>query len=263
MQCRDAEFYLRLRRQANDELGSDVTADLDRHLAGCSECSLASRSIQSFDCAVASAMKAVAIPAGLRDKLLTQALAHRGTVLRRKVYQLAALAASLFLVMGLVFGFFSASRPRLDVGAMAWDQSEQFQNPDVAIRNWLSAEHLPTDLPLPFNTALFVAHGYERVQGKEVPVIVFGNPPGSTGNEFAKLYFFRTNGEFRIDPEKLHDFEASNTSAKVLRDQPHAPGVVFVIIHTGRDLTPFLRSEPRAVGLARPVSSWLARSTRV
>ena len=165
MQCRDVEFYLRLRRQANDELGSDVVADLDRHLAGCPECACVSNSIRSFDCAVASAMKAVAIPAGLRDKLLTQALAHRGTVLRRKVYQLAALAASLFLVMGLAFGLFSASRPKLDPGELAYNHEAQFQNPDLAIQKWLAAEHFPAELPLPFNTDLLTSLGYERVQG--------------------------------------------------------------------------------------------------
>ena len=110
MQCRDAQFYLRLRRHAGDELGVDVTVDLDRHLAGCPACATDARGAEAFDRAVAVAVRAVPVPAGLRDKLLTQASVHHGTAIRRKVYRVAALAASLFFGVGLAFGVFSVSR---------------------------------------------------------------------------------------------------------------------------------------------------------
>src|SRR5207244_1845131 len=113
MQCRDAQFYLRLRRHAGDELGAEVTADLDRHLAGCPACGADARVAASFDAAVTSAMRAVAVPAGLREKLLTQVAAYRGGVIRRRMYRVAAAAASVFLALGLAFGLF-ASRPKLD-----------------------------------------------------------------------------------------------------------------------------------------------------
>ncbi len=38
MECRDAQFQLRLRRPGPDDLGPEVTAALDRHLAGCPHC---------------------------------------------------------------------------------------------------------------------------------------------------------------------------------------------------------------------------------
>jgi len=243
MQCRDAHFFLRLRRQANDELGQDVVADLDRHLAGCSDCALDSQSVQSFDTAVATAMKAVKIPSGLRDKLLSQALAHRGTVIRRKAYQLAALAASLFLVVGVSFGLFSASRPKLDMDAMVNNADEQIQDPDKAIEHFLTTQHFPAELPLPFNSELLTFLGYERIQGKNVPVIIFGGPVSRGG--FAKVYLFRKDGDFKID-QHARDAQASNTQAQVIYGQGKAANVVYVIVSSERDLQPFMQSRKPA-----------------
>ncbi len=239
MQCRDAHFFLRLRRHANDELGADVNADLDRHLAGCAECALDFRSAHSFDSAVAAAMKSVAIPAGLRDKLLSQVLAYRGTVVRRKVYQLAALAASLFLVVGVAYGVFSASRPKLDTDLLVLQADELIQQPDEAIRHWLASQHLPTELPLPFNTDMLLSRSFEPIQGKNVPVILFG---GRSEREFAKIYIFQKNGDFKIDPQISRDAQASNTRAMVLFGQGQASGVVYVIVHTGPVIQPFLKT---------------------
>ena len=59
MHCNDAQFYLRLRRHAGDELGVDVTADLDRHLAGCPACAADAGRALVFDRAIASALRAV------------------------------------------------------------------------------------------------------------------------------------------------------------------------------------------------------------
>lgn len=236
MQCRDAQFYLRLRRHAHDELGADVAADLDRHIVGCTACALDSQAALAFDRSLAAAMKAVAVPADLRDKLHTQFLAYRGTVLRRKAYRLTALAASLFLVIGLGFGVFSASRPKLDTDALVMNADEQIQNPEGAIKRWLIAQHFPAQLPMQFNADLLVSLGSERIQGQDVPVMIFG---GSVEHGFAKVYLFRKNGEFDLDTQNLRDAQASNTRA-IVKSQPQAPGVVYVIVYTTHDLQPFL-----------------------
>lgn len=238
MQCRDAQFYLRLRRHAGDELGAEVTADLDRHLAGCPACAADARTSAAFDRAVTSAMLAVPIPPNLREKLLTQAAAHRGGVIRRKVYRYAAIAASLFLTAGLAFGLF-ASRPKLDTQELVRLAEEQFQTPDESLRLWLTEQGVAPELPLPFNTDLLMFKGYERVQGRDVPVIVFRHPsePG-----FAKVYILRPNAA--LNPKDAQDATMSVTAARVMKQQ----GVTYVIVYAPAGpnedmmLRPFLRS---------------------
>ena len=247
MHCRDAQFYLRLRRQAGDELGTEVTADLDRHLAGCAGCAADAGRAASFDRAVASALRSVPVPAGLRDRLLAQSSTYHGAVIRRKVYRVAALAASLFFGVGLAFGVFSASRPKIDTTALAMLHDEQMQDREGRLlAQWLAAQKFPTELPLPFDPTLVVSKGTEKVQGADVPVVVFGHP---TERGFAKVYLFRTNGSTKLDA--LQNAQASHTAALVIDDQQQFRGVKYVILHTGRDLTPFLLARGGGVAQAR------------
>ncbi len=248
MQCRDAQFYLRLRRHAGDELSADVVADLDRHIAGCPACSVDARAAESFDRAVANAMRAVTVPPGLRDKLLTQASTYHGGVIRRKVYRVAALAACVLFTLGLGFGFFSASRPKIDTNAMVMNADELIQDPDIALKRWLTAQKFPDRLPEPFDTDLLISLGTERVQGKDVPVAVFRHP---TERGFAKVYLFRTDGTY--DLRELQQAQGSHTNV-VIENPLQSRGVTYVILHTFHPpakpndplLKPFLRPSPAA-----------------
>ncbi|MCE9565037.1 MAG: DUF3379 domain-containing protein [Planctomycetes bacterium] len=242
MQCRDAQFYLRLRRPTGDELGADVTADLDRHLAGCPICAPEARVADSFDRSVATAMRSVPVPASLRDKLLAQASTHQGTVIRGKIYRVAALAASLLVFAGIGFGVFTASRPKIDPDQWAMDTDEDVQNPDAALSKWLTKQKLPAQLPLPFNTDLLMMKGTDNIQGVDVPVVVFRHP---TEFGFAKVYIFRADGSVNLT--KLRDTNASHTAVTVIESPQHR-GVKYVILHTfhpvhdgENPLKPFLR----------------------
>jgi anti-sigma factor RsiW len=235
MECRDAQFHLMLRRSANDELGLEAAADLDRHLAGCPACAREARAALAFDRAVAAAMTAVPVPAMLHDRLLTEALAARGSYLRRKVCRTAALAASVLLAVGIVCGAFAAGRPKFDPDEFVQQQEEQFQDPGPAIARFLTEQHLPPELPWALNPDLLVSLGSERVQGREVPVLVFMSP---VDRGYAKVYVFRSGGGFKLDLPGLRDAHASNVRASVTE----IGGVVYVAVYTGHDLRPFLRA---------------------
>ncbi len=247
MQCRDAQFYLRLRRHTADELGADVAGDLDRHLTGCPGCAADARAAETFDRAVAVAVRSVPVPAGLREKLLTQASVHHGAVIRRQAYRVAALAGCLFLAVGLGFGVFSAGRPKLDTATLVLESDDQIRDPDAALRRWLTAQKFPAELPVPrdetdpFDTDLLMSLSVERLQGKDAPVVVFRHP---AGRGFAKVYLFHTPGEF--DLKSVQDAQGSQTLARVINDQTRYRGVVYVIVSTGPSLKPFLR--PQAAG---------------
>jgi hypothetical protein len=246
MHCRDAQFYLRLRRQAGDELGGDIAADLNRHLAGCPACGADAASAASFDRAVAGALRAVPVPPGLRDKLLAQASAQHGAVIRHKLYRVTALAASVFLAVGLAFGLFSG-RPKLDAEALVIANDELSQQPDQVLARWLAGLKVPPELPKPFDPELLVFLGSEPIQGKDVPVAVFRHR--TDPREVAKVYILRSNGPFDI--RDLRPAGISNTVAEVIDESPRHPGVKYLIVykHTPDGLKPFLNE--RLGGIAQ------------
>lgn len=237
MECRDAQFYLRFRRLDPDELGQDLTGTLDRHLAACPHCAADSKSAIAFDTALASAMQAVTIPAGLRERLIANVSAQRGAILRRKAYRYAAVAASLLLAVGIGIGAFTASRPQLDTASLAMqgDALIDHRTAEAAVRNWLATERLPTQLPEPFDFSLLLTYGTEKVQGRDVPVVVFRDRQGPG---FAKVYVFRST---LFDTRGVIEAQASHCQVRLYPDR--ATGTLFAVVFTGQDLTPFLRGQ--------------------
>lgn len=235
MECRDAQFYLRFRRPGREELDADVAAEVDQHLGSCPQCETEARIISGFDAAVSSAMRTVAIPTGLRERLISSVSARRGAILRRKAYRVAAVAASLFLTVGLAFGIFTAARPTPDTTMLA-QSGDSIGDPDAAeqkVRDWLRAEGLPSDLPEPFDYRLHLSHHWETVQGRKVPVVLFreNNGPG-----FAKVYIFRST---QYDLADIREAQASYCQARPYRNP--AARITYVVVFTGQDLAPFLR----------------------
>jgi hypothetical protein len=230
MECRDAQFYLRLKRHAADELGLDVNASLADHLATCAACSADARAAASFDRAMASAMRAVPVPAGLRDQLVRHVASKQGASLRRKLYQAGALAAAalVFLVLGL--SLISTTRPRVDTDALVQTADDQKNNPKEYTKKWLAAQKLPAGLPWDFDYDLLTSCGYEKpVKGSDrtVPVVNFRAP---VGNGFAKVYIFRAS---EFDLGSLQDAQASHFQAEVVIGQDAFRGVTYVVVHSG------------------------------
>jgi hypothetical protein len=241
MECRDAQFYLRLRRHVADELGPEVTAELDRHVVGCPRCAADARAVARFDAALATAMQNVPIPPGLRDQLIAKLSAQRGAVLRRKAYRWAAVAAVLLLSIGMGYGALRQSRPRLDTDQLVQVHDAR-QDPDqaeAAVRQWLVSQKLPDRLPEPFDYRLLVTYGTELVQGRDVPVVVF-----HAGTETAKVYFFRDS---QFDLKAVPPLaQASHWQAKAYPRE--TPGVLVVVVSTIPTLDPFLRGHGGAQG---------------
>jgi len=247
MECRDAQFYLRLRRHAADELGADVTGALEGHLATCPACAADARAAASFDHAMASAMRAVPVPAGLRDQLVRHVASKQGAILRRKLYQAGALAAAalVFLVLGI--SLISTTRPRPDTDALVRAADDQKNRPKEYTQKWLADQKLPNNLPWDFDyDNLLTNCGYDKVAGHYVPVVTFRAP---AGNGFAKVYIFRA-GEF--DPKGLQDAQASHFRAEVLLEQREFHGFNYVVVHSGgphKGLQLFLRNAAGTIQL--------------
>ena len=235
MECRDAQFYLRFRRPGSDELGPEVAADLDRHLAGCEHCAAEAWAASAFDAAVAAAVRDVPVPAGLRTKLIAHVAEKRGADLRRQTYRYAGAAAAVFLALGMALGLF-AGRPTLQTSELAASLNDQVEDPRAAITKWLAA-HGASKLPEDFDPALLGPAGFEKVRGESVPFVEF-RERGGRGS--ARVFALRRGGPFNL--KDLRDFQESNWQARVYDDEREFRGVVFVVVFTGPDLRPFLRA---------------------
>lgn len=240
MDCRDAQFYLRMRRHAADELGPDVTAPLNEHLATCPGCAADARAVESFDRAVATAMVNVPVPAGLRAKIGAHVASKQGAILRRKVYQGAGLVTAALLLLGIGYGIVSNTRPKLNVEGLVERNGEVAADARDSTERWLAAQKLPARLPLPFDYDLLTYRGHEDVQGRDVPVVVFRSRHGSG---FAKVYIFPPNSGFNL--KGIQETNNSHARAEILVKQETRGNFTYVFVHTGgpNGLEFFLRND--------------------
>ncbi len=230
MDCRDAQFYLRLRRHTADELGADVTEPLDDHLTGCGACAADARAALSFDRAMASAMHAVPVPAGLHERIVRHVASKQGAILRRRVYRSGALAAAAILVACIGLGVFSGLRPSVNTEALVEDSDEQLNDPEGYARKRFAELKLPDRLPKDFDYRLYSSCRVVKLHGWDVPVVRFRSPdPNSNG--FAEVYIIREDGRF--DLKGLSNAQASHTTAEVVTGQGPFRGFTYVYVYTG------------------------------
>jgi len=228
MECSVARQLLAFRRSCGPaELAPEDSADLGRHLDGCPACAAAARRQDAFDAAVATAIKGVTVPSGLREKLLTDAMANQGAALRRKVYSHAAVAAAVLLAVGLAPGVISLIfRHPLDADYIAARDAERMDAPDQAVQTWLAKKGLPKELPADFNYSLYVSHGVEPLGDDEVPVVRFqALRPGEPRPDTARVFIVRDS---QFDTAKLHGTVGSFVTVTVVKSGRYT----YVILHT-------------------------------
>ena len=230
MECRDAQFYLRLRRHAADELGPDVSAALDGHCATCAACAADARAAAAFDRALATAMRAVPVPSGLRERLITQAARAQGAALRNKALRVGGVAAAVLLTFGIGLSLYSTTRPKVNTDAIVQQSDDLYGKPAEYARKWLEAEKLPGELPWDFDYDLLIYCGYERIgdSNRYAPVMVFRSREGSGS---AKVYMFREGGEF--DTKEMRDAQASHFSTKIVVGKQQWRNVRYLAVHHG------------------------------
>src|SRR5262252_6889654 len=77
MECHEARMLLAFTRPGNDAMDAAERAEVQRHLEACPECAAMARSEQAVDGAFGKAMREVAIPAGLQQRVLAKVAANR------------------------------------------------------------------------------------------------------------------------------------------------------------------------------------------
>lgn len=244
MDCPSTRLLLAYRRPGGPaELAPEDGAELDRHLAECPACATAARRQDGFDAAVGAAMRAVTAPAGLRDRLLTDALARSGAIWRRTAYRYATAAAIMVMTALTTAGLGLALRPAFDTGRVGNEYALRYEVPESSVRDFLARADVPTTLPYNFDFALLDSPGevgYDRIDGRYVPWVQFRLPPqpGAVRPDVARVLIVRKS-RFKIDPDRFRD--SQNSFFTVLVTPDDGSGVRYVILYTAPSLEQFLK----------------------
>ena len=224
----------------------------DRHLGTCTSCSAeAGRDRVVRPCPCRRHAGRCRSP-GLRDRLLAQASASHGGVIRRKVFRVAALAASLLVGLGLALGLF-ASRPRLATDALC--REERRSGPaarSFPLQQWLASLHAPTQLPYPFDSDPSDFPWEGNCPGEGCPD---RGLPGTASRMASTRRCTSSSPTVRSTPAILATPGFRTTSRRWLRDERNRATYVVVYKFSPVGLKPFLATRnPASARNLNPVT---------
>ena len=110
MDCSNARLFLPFHRPNGRDLDGPEAADLDAHLAQCTECNGLAMTQDRLDQTLGKAMRAVEVPRGLRAQILERLAAEPTRKTRRLTYAVRGLCAAAALVL-LAVGWFVFYNP--------------------------------------------------------------------------------------------------------------------------------------------------------
>lgn len=239
MNCETTRMLLAFRRANGPaELTAADATELAAHLAGCPACAALARQHAAFDTAVAASMKAVPAPGGLRDRLLTSALARRGALQRLRLYKALTAAAALLVAATIGYGVSHQLRPTVNSTELAGRFERDYENPEEMVRRFLADHDLPADVPVDLDFRLAVTCGGQELGGRDAPFVeLITWQPGQNRPDIARVFVLK---ESRFDLRSLQDAQSSFANVHVVRGR----GLAYVIVFNS-SLQPFLRTGAR------------------
>lgn len=237
MDCRTARLLLDFARPHAAELEAAEAATLENHLADCPECRSLARAERRLDQHFGSAMSDVPVPEGLRQRLIARLHAQRDAWYRRRILQVAGVAAALVLVGWLGWSLQHRSASVVQVGAVV-DAANQMASIE-RVDQWLRQEGYDSGAPSRFDYALLVSCGMAEFQGRKVPELVF-----LQGTAHARVYLLRTTDfDIKASLAVQRHAQSGAFTAELIEDAA-ASRVAYLVVYTGDSLTPFLISQP-------------------
>ncbi len=152
MDCKTARLLFEFHRPRVGELPADEAADLERHLAACSECDATGRAARRLDDCIGPTLRDVPVPSHLRQSVLSRlkdkrrAKVHRQLAWAARGFAVAAAAA----VIGAVILWQVYLKPTtVNIAAVYQDEAEKYGSPSAEhVEAWFQEhERVPMNAP--------------------------------------------------------------------------------------------------------------------
>ncbi len=189
MDCKTARLVLEFDTPRSTGMDRSESAALEQHLAECPECSISARTERQADKSLGQAMRNVAVPADLRERLLTRLDGERNASYRRwalrRVREAAAVAATLIAV-SLGYTYWQAShRTIIDTEALARADEELRGVRAEDLERWFSQQYsLKTSLPRNFKYVYLYDRALQDLEHRRVASLRFQDDHGNRADVF-------------------------------------------------------------------------------
>lgn len=252
MDCDNARLFLPFVTPGGKDLDGAEAAELHAHLEQCTACNTLAMNANRIDQHLGRAMRAVPLPAGMKERILERLADDRGAVRRRwlkRAGQVAAIAAVLLMVVWAGYaGWYVPKMERVDadmihmktsLGPPDYDQVNQAVAhldgvmvvplgarpvaPDFCNYDYLVGEPALAELP---------AH-----PGQRVPQLVFVRPssdlPKREKARKAIVYVIRKDQRNKVSDPTIAVQDDEYRYKIDVRQAPNDPSLTYVVLYDG------------------------------
>jgi hypothetical protein len=229
MDCKSARLLLDYYRPNSTDLATEDVSALEQHLACCPECGALTRGQHQADALLGRAMRNVATPDRLRERLLSRLHTERRDSAQRKlgwvVRGVVAVAAMLLIAFGAWYAIWGNQPPDLHLAPLAQEDISKFSNPTPEIvEAWYPRGTFTA--PPHFDYAFLRYYGFADIQGKRVPELIFAQGP------MRARVLVVNRDQFKLDNlNKTLPDDLSGASIEVWE----TPTVAYIVIYSGND----------------------------
>jgi hypothetical protein len=238
MDCKSARLLLEYYRPNSTDLASEDVSALEQHLACCPECGALTQGQHRADALIGRAMRNVAIPDRLRERLMTRLQTERRDSAQRKlgwvVRGLVAAAAVLLLALGAWYAIWGNQPAVLQLTPLVQEDINKHGNPTPEIvKSWYTDHGCEFfTAPPHFDYTFLREYGFAEIQGKRVPQLIFAQGP------MRARVLVVNREQFNIDTlfdsrGKLQPDDFSGADVDVWGDK--SSKVAHIVIYTGND----------------------------
>lgn len=236
MDCHDVRVLLALQRREG-AIDPTERAALQQHLYACPDCAALSHSEQVIDAALGSAMRAVAVPTGLRTRVLTRLAVTRP----RRWPKVAAVAAAVVLLALGVGTTWWAMRAKT---AMSWTivdtelVGRHGAEPD-AVEHWYADHGIEMATWRQLDHRYLWSFDIVEFRGRRVPKLIFYKDDQGP-SAIAEVLVLSTR---QFDMHELPDEQVNAGSLRVIVQRPRSnDDYVYVMATSAESTDPFMRT---------------------
>jgi hypothetical protein len=235
MDCRSARLLLHFAGPGRPpELDPDEAEALRAHLADCADCAAAAEAERRADERLGAAMRAVAVPEGLRERLRQRLADQPVAWYRRRWVRGLVAAAAVLVAVGLGWSWFTGPRAVLDLEQVCQWANDQMGAPPETVEAWFAERGVVAPLPRELNYRLLTCYELVQFQGKSgVPRLQF-----ERGEAQLRLYVLSAR-QFDLAAARAQERHNSGPHTVLLVEDPANRDVAYLLVFKGGPLEVF------------------------
>jgi hypothetical protein len=206
------------------ELGSEERAEFDAHVGSCARCAAIVSAERSFDEAIASAIRDLPTPAGLKNQISARLAIQQGHVFRRQMLKATAAAAAL-LIVTLTLGWWASLKSEVSADDLARLKDGElqfvvdFRSDDI--EGYFRQQGLRVQLYPDFDPAYLVNFDIVEFKGHRAARLDYQH------NDARARVYVLSKRQFRMNKEGGSAVSGSNCSVEIV----DMPNLIYVIVY--------------------------------